>query len=181
MTVLVTYASRHGATTGIATRIADTLTANGRDAVCTPIEDVDQLEEYDAVVIGSAAYLFHWLKPAVRFVHEHAVVLQDKPVWLFSSGPLGTAEVDEHGKDVRETTRPREWAELVPLIRPRGDRVFFGAYHPALPAVGLGERVVRRLSAKSTTLPAGDFRDWGDVEAWAREIAAELAAYTKSA
>ena len=38
------------------------------------------------------------------------------------------------------------------------------------------ERVVRLMPASKEVLPEGDFREWDAIEAWAREIAAELVA-----
>jgi len=38
------------------------------------------------------------------------------------------------------------------------------------------ERVVRLMPASKRILPTGDFRDWDAIDAWAREIAAELLA-----
>jgi menaquinone-dependent protoporphyrinogen oxidase len=180
MNVLVTYATRHGATAGIASRIADGLTAAGHDARAVPVEDVTDLDGYQAVVLGSAAYMLHWLKPAVRFVRHHHEELAARPVWLFSSGPIGGDQVDAQGQDVRISTRPKEWDELVPLICPRGEAVFFGAYDPAAPPVGLGEKLMRRMPAATKTLPAGDFRDWDAIENWATEIATALSVGTAS-
>jgi menaquinone-dependent protoporphyrinogen oxidase len=136
----------------------------------------DEVGGYDAVVIGAAAYPFHWLKAATRFVKRHREELRRRPVWLFSSGPLGTDLVDEDGRDILESTRPREFAELHDLISPREERVFFGAWDPEAPPVGLGERLVRRMPAARDAIPAGDFRDWPAIEAWAADIATELLA-----
>ena len=99
MHVLVAYASRHGATQGIAERIAETLMAAGLDAEVRPASTVKDLRGYDAFVIGSAAYMGHWLKDAKGFVEHNRAVLAAKPVWLFSSGPLGTEPLDEEGRD----------------------------------------------------------------------------------
>lgn len=174
MNVLVAYATRHGATAGIASRIADRLTASGHNASAVPVEDVIDTAGYEAVVLGGAAYMFHWLAPAVRFARRHRTDLAARPVWLFSSGPIGPDQVDAQGQDVRISTRPKEWDELVPLIRPRGEAVFFGAYDPAAPPVGIGEKLMRHLPAAAKALPAGDFRDWGAIESWAAEIATAL-------
>ncbi len=176
MNVVVAYATRHGATAGIAERVAAVLTAAGLSADARPVEDVRDLKQYDAVVLGGAAYMFHWLKPAVTFARRHRKELEARPVWLFSSGPLGTDLVDKDGKSVLETSRPKEFGELTKLLHPRGDRVFFGAYDPDAPPVGLGETFVHRMPAARAAMPAGDFRDWQAIDAWAAQIAAELKA-----
>lgn len=175
MKVLVAYATRHGATAGIADRIAETLVRAGVASEARPVEEIEGLEGYDALVLGGAAYMFHWLKPAVRFARRHRAELAAMPVWLFSSGPLGNERLDADGNDMIETGQPKEFEELVAAIRPRGVQVFFGAYDPSAPAIGLGERFVQHLPAAREALPAGDFRDWEAIEAWARGIAEELA------
>ncbi|MEO1064873.1 MAG: flavodoxin domain-containing protein [Actinomycetota bacterium] len=180
MSVLVCFASRHGATAGIADRIAETIEAAGHDVECVPVDRVDGIEDYDAIVVGAAAYMFRWLKDATRFVRRHRAVLADRPVWLFSSGPLGTELVDEDGRDVFEVTRPKEFDRLEAMIGPVDTHIFFGAWDPAAPAVGVGERVLRLLPGARGAVPAGDFRDWPAIEAWAESIAASLAELSDS-
>jgi menaquinone-dependent protoporphyrinogen oxidase len=123
------------------------------------------------VVLGGAAYLFHWLKPAVKFARKHRAELASRPVWLFSSGPLGTDLVDKDGKDVLQASRPKEFNELTEMLHPRGEKVFFGAYDPDTEPIGMGERMVRHMPAARDAMPAGDFRDWAAIDSWAREIA----------
>jgi menaquinone-dependent protoporphyrinogen oxidase len=176
MMVLVAYATRHGATAGIASRVAAALTAAGLTAEARPVEDVTDVGPYEAVVLGGAAYMLHWLKPAVTFARRHRKELAARPVWLFSSGPLGTDLVDKDGKNVLEASRPREFDELTELLRPRGEQVFFGAYDPDAPPAGAAERLVRHMPAVRNAMPTGDFRDWQAIDAWAAGIAAELAA-----
>ena len=174
MRVLVAYATRHGATAGIAKRVAATLSAAGHEAEARPVEEITDVEPYDAVVIGAAAYMFHWLKPAVKFCHRHHKQLAARRVWLFSSGPLGSELVDKDGKNVLETTRPKEFAELTKLLHARGEQVFFGAYDPDADPVGLADRIVHHMPAAKAAMPAGDFRDWPAIDVWAARIAAEL-------
>lgn len=174
MNVLVAYASRHGSTAGIAERIAAGIRSEGLTAEAQPISEVHDLGEYDAVVLGSAAYMFHWLKEARRFASKHRDALAERPVWLFSSGPLGTDLVDEDGNDIFEASRPKEFDELTEVLAPRGEKVFFGAWDPEAPAVGMAERMMRFMPAAKNALPAGDFRDWDAIDAWAAEIASDL-------
>ena len=174
MKVLVAYATRHGATAGIAERIGSKLREHGLDATVLPAKDVRDVRGYDAVVIGSAAYMYHWLKDATDFVHRHRAALKATPVWIFSSGPLGTDLVDKDGKDVRATAAPKEFAELRATLDPRGEHIFWGAYDPDAPAIGMGEWMMKKMPGAREALPNGDFRNWAEIEAWATEIADAL-------
>jgi menaquinone-dependent protoporphyrinogen oxidase len=176
MRVLVVYASHHGATQGIAERIASTLDRSGITTTLRRVGEVGDLAGYDAFVVGSAAYMFHWLKEATAFVRRNRVVLASHPVWLFSSGPLGTETTDADGRDVRAAAEPREFIELRAAIHPCGERIFFGAYDPKQKPIGFMERVTRVMPAARAAFPAGDFRDWPEIEAWAADIADELVA-----
>ena len=89
MKVLVTAASRHGSTAEIATIVAGILQASDIDAEVLPPEAVASVVDYDAVILGSAVYAGEWLEPARAFVARHADDLATRPVFLFSSGPLG--------------------------------------------------------------------------------------------
>ena len=161
MTVLVAYASKHGATEGIAMHIAERLRELGRDAEARTAEDVTDLGGVEAVVLGSAVYAGSWMKEAMELVHRSADALALLPVWLFSSGPLG-----EEIKDGMDQIRQIE--ELRETLNPRDHRIFFGALDKE--KLGFGERMI----AKAVKAPDGDFRDWDQIEAWAEGIAAEL-------
>ncbi len=178
MKVLVTYASRHGATRGIAERIAHTLGARGLGVELGRFDRVGDLDRFDAFVIGSAAYMGGWLSGATTLVRQNRDLLAIRPTWLFSSGPTSPDTVDAKGRDLLKTSEPKEFAEFARTIKPRDQRVFYGAYDPDAPAVGTAEKVMsgfmRVLPAARNALPAGDFRDWPAIEAWAEGIATEL-------
>ncbi len=75
MRVLVAAATKYGATAEIAQAIAETLGEHGLEAAVLPPEQVEGVEGYDAVVVGSAVYAGHWLKPARELVERHAGAL----------------------------------------------------------------------------------------------------------
>ena len=53
--------------------------------------------------------------------------------------------------------------------------MFFGAWDPNAPAIGLVEKLMKKLPSGATdAMPSGDFRDWPAIDAWAAEIAAQL-------
>jgi menaquinone-dependent protoporphyrinogen oxidase len=166
MRVLVSAASKHGATAEIAERIGAVLrhSLTQRDpaveVVVRPAQDIGRVDGFDAFVLGSAVYMGHWLESARDLVRRNAETLTGRPVWLFSSGPIGDPpKPDEQPVDVGEaaaTTRPRE------------HRLFAGKVDRQ--RLGFAERaMVLALRA-----PEGDFRDWAAIDAWARQIAGEL-------
>ena len=174
MRLLIVYASRYGATEEIADRISATLSQHGLEITAKQVQDARDLASYRAFVVGSATYYSHWLRRATAFVRRNHTILAQRPVWLFSSGPLGEDRKDDQGRDKREATVPQEIAEFNATIHPRGHRVFFGALDPS--RLGLTHSLIFRMIGKrdAALLPEGDFRDWNDIERWAHSIAAEL-------
>ena len=90
--VLVVVASRHGATAEIGAALARSIQESRRRGLAVVPMPVDQRPDpaaFDAVVVGSAVYAGEWLEPAREYVTTHADVLRTRPLWLFSSGPIG--------------------------------------------------------------------------------------------
>jgi len=174
MKILVAYASRHGATKGIAERIAETLEQDELEVSLRNVIEVESITEFDAFVIGSSAYMLHWEKEAAGFIRRHAAELSTRPVWLFSSGPVGTDRVDKKGNDVLAASAPSEFGEFPDLIHPREQKVFFGVYNPEREGASFMERLVLKMPAIKEALPSGDFRDWAEIERWAHGIALAL-------
>ena len=167
MNVLVAYGSKHGATKGIAERIAARLQAQGQQAAARPVEAVGDLDGYDAFVIGSAVYGGHWTQEAIEFVRRHRALLANRPVWLFSSGPIGKMATRY------EPMEPNSVAAIRRALSPRDHRVFFGAWDRSRldrSKLGLAERIIAKR------LPEGDWRDWTAIDAWAAGIARRLPA-----
>ena len=162
MKVLVTVASRQGATKEIAERIGEVLSAAGLGATVEPVEAVGDVDRYDAVVLGSVVRIGHWIEPARRFVRDHGAALATRPVWLFSSGPIGNPP--------RPAGDPLEIGELMATLHARDHRVFAGKLEKE--GLGLAERAI----VAAVRAEEGDFRPWAEIDAWAAGIAAELRA-----
>jgi hypothetical protein len=85
--VLVAYATKLGSTAVIAEVMAQVLRDGGHRAVALPARDVQRLDEWDAVILGSAIYAAFWQKDARRFTERFHDELKARPLWLFSGGP----------------------------------------------------------------------------------------------
>jgi menaquinone-dependent protoporphyrinogen oxidase len=164
MRVLVAYASHYGATQEIAECIAETLRRDDIETTLANVEHLDRVDRsFDAFVIGSAIHAGHWLKPATAFVKHNAAALSERPVWLFSSGPIGDG-ADKIQPD------PKEVGQFGDMIGHRGHEVFAGAFDRAVADArgGRFDRAINRF------IPEGDYRDWVAIESWAKSIADAL-------
>jgi menaquinone-dependent protoporphyrinogen oxidase len=159
MRILVSTASKHGATAEIGDAIGQALRAGGADVVTLPPERVATLDGFDAVVLGSAVYAGRWLDSAKDFLARHEAALKSRPVWLFSSGPLGDPPMP--AGDPADMASLRSFSAQEP-------RVFAGQ----LDKGGLG--LVERAMVAAVRAPEGDFRQWDEIRAWAGEILAAL-------
>jgi menaquinone-dependent protoporphyrinogen oxidase len=160
MKVLVTAASKHGATAEIAAAIGEVLRDAHVDAAVVPPEEVATVDSYDAVVLGSAVYAGHWLAAARELVDRAGGALAGRPVWLFSSGPVGHLPKPEED--------PVDVAEIVAVTKAREHRVFAGKL--VRKQLGFGERAI----VVALRVPDGDFRNWPEIRSWASEIAGGL-------
>lgn len=160
MHVLVSVASRHGSTAELAIALANALEAEGVTTTVLAPEAAVSLDGYDAVVIGSAVYMGHWLEAARRWAERNAAALRERPVWLFSSGPVGDP--------LRPTEDPVDIAALMPLTGALEHRILPGRL--VRRELGFSEKAI----AAAVRVAEGDFRSWEDVRSWGRAIARQL-------
>ena len=83
--ILVSYASKYGATAEIAEKIGQVLQAKGLNVDVLPIKQISNPAAYQAIVLGSSMYIGMWRKPAVKFLSTHQQTLAQKKVWLFAA------------------------------------------------------------------------------------------------
>ena len=160
MKVLVCAATKYGATGEIADAVADVLAEKGLEVTVIPPEQVGAIEQFDAVVLGSAVYMGQWMKPAREFVDRSAAALAARPVWLFSSGPVG--------EPAKPAENPVDVSKILQSTKARDHRIFTGRLvrkHLSFPD---------RAMASAIRAAEGDFRNWAEIRAWAAGIASAL-------
>lgn len=165
MKVLVSASSRHGATSEIAKAIADALVGAGIEADLRRPEEVASVAAYDGIVLGSGVYAGRWLGPVKQLIERESDGLAAKPVWLFSSGPLG------------DPLKPEGDPEDVELLLKRthaiAHRTFAGRIDKR--QLGIAEKAIFAV----VHAPEGDFRPWPAIADWTAEIANTLRARAK--
>jgi len=163
--VLVAYATKYDATAEIAEKIGEVLRQAGLRTDVLEVDDVDDLSSYQAVVLGSAVYIGKWRKEAVKFLKANEKTLAERPVWLFSSGPVGEGDPVELLDGWRF---PEAQQDIADRIQPRD----IGVFHGMLDVKKLN--AVEKWMIKNVKSPVGDFRDWEAITAWATAIADAL-------
>jgi menaquinone-dependent protoporphyrinogen oxidase len=160
--VLVAYATKHGATAEIAEKIGEVLRQAGIRTDVLPMNHINNLHSYKAVVLGSAVYIGRWRKEAAKFLKANEEVLAEQLVWLFSSGPTGKGNPVEL---LKGWYFPPVLQPIADRIQPRGITVFHGAVDMKK------SNFIEKWMINKVKAPVGDFRDWEAISSWAAVIA----------
>ncbi|MEU9075806.1 flavodoxin domain-containing protein [Kitasatospora sp. NPDC048538] len=158
--ILVAYGSKHGATAGIADEIGRALDRDGFEAAVVPAADVRDVAGYDAVILGSSLYAGHWHRDALRCAHRNAEALVERPVWLFSSGPVDSSAEQHDIPPVRGV------AKEMGRLHAQGHVTFGGSITAGTPG-----RIARSLVRHGK---GGDFRNPEQIQSWAHQVASEM-------
>ncbi|CAN5524960.1 hypothetical protein BH23CHL5_BH23CHL5_19310 [soil metagenome] len=101
-------------------------------------------------MVGSAIYMGRWSAEGRLFLESHQNALRSRPVWLFSSGPVG-----EDGR--APALDPAYIDELREISGAAEHKLLSGSIDPD--KLGLTEN----LALKVVRAPSGDFRDWTEI------------------
>ena len=159
--VLVTYASKHGSTGGVADAIGKELCSKGVTADIALISNTGNIGSYQGVVVGSAIYMGKWMPAAVDFVRKNKDTLSQMPVAYFLVCMTLASPTEDNR--VKALSYMDPILKDVPEIKPVGMGTFAGA----LDYNNLSWLNKKILKSKGT--PEGDFRDWNTIRTWARE------------
>lgn len=161
--VLIAYASRLGSTREIAQAIGEVLLHRGAGVDVLPVNEIQQIEGYQAVIVGSSIREQAWLPEAKRFVQIHRDALRQLPLVYFAVSGLMSNPTPEHFHEVYEYL-----SEIRAIAEPLEVGIFAGL----LDYNRLNHDQMVKVLSKG--LPEGDFRRWQDVRAWAEDIADRL-------
>jgi menaquinone-dependent protoporphyrinogen oxidase len=119
---------------------------------------------YQAIVLGTAIYMFRLHKDARRFLSRHREALTKRPVAIFALGPFNDEEKEWQGVRMQ---LDKELA-MFPWLAPVAREVFGGKFDPA------NLRFPYNLVPYLKRLPVSDIRDWAAIRAWASSLAERL-------
>jgi menaquinone-dependent protoporphyrinogen oxidase len=192
--ILVTYATYSGSSREVAEAVGQALGRTGAAVEVRAIRDVDDLDPYDAVVVGGPM-IMGWHPEAVQFLEAHQLDLNQKPVAYFLTALSLTrmSQKDLNGipifqdpalakapKNAAKPSLKESYATVAnylapalkkaPRVRPVGVGFFAGKlnFHKLNLCSRLFVQVV--IGARP-----GDYRNWEAIRAWAAGLSQALA------
>lgn len=169
--VLVTYASRTGSTAEVAAAIGKALSESGAQVDVRPMQDVNDIAPYRAVVAGSAIRNSKWLPEAAEFVQAHRAALSQKPFAMFTVCiTLAMANTEQYRSVVSAWVAPVR-AQLKPL-----SEGFFAGMLDFSKLPLNADTLKLRATVALGIFPRDDRRDWNAIRAWAIALKPILAA-----
>ena len=154
--ILLAYTTRFGSTQEVAETITSALREARLEVDLQIMQEVRTLANYDVVVLGAAIYNGKWHTDAHQFVAQHQETLSQRPVAIFTLGPLSNSNA------AKRNSRRQLDSELAkyPWLKPVALEIFAGKLDPSKPGMGFFEKM----------LPARDYRNWDAIRTWANTL-----------
>ena len=156
--VLVAYASKAGSTIEIANHIAENIAENDKSVDVMPVDKVTDLTAYQTVILGSAIRIGAVLPEVSKFVETNKDILKTKSLNLFVVCMTLNDDNEENRNIVSGYLEP-----IRKLVQPATEGLFAGVMD--LKKLNL----IERLMMKSMKTPQGDFRNWDQIDNWAKK------------
>ncbi len=160
--VLVTYDSKLGSTAEVAKFMGSVLSEHGVSTAVKPLSDVDDLETYDRVIIGSAIRYDRWLPDATAFVKGNRTTLSNVKVSFFFTcltlaKPTPAARLKAEG-----------YADKLRALAPEVKPVTVGGFAGVLQFARTPwpARFALEVLSIATGVKEGDYRDWEAIRSW---------------
>lgn len=94
MRVLIAYGTKYGSTEKCATLLAQKIVGEV-DLVNLKVKEIEDITEYDKIIIGTSVYAGRVFKEVTKFCKENLDLLKKKKVSIFTCGMLDGQKAEE--------------------------------------------------------------------------------------
>ena len=163
--VLVTYATKHGSTQGVAEAIAKEI-SNDNTVDVSFVTNVTDVNDYDVIIVGSPIRYDRWMNEAVNFVKKNAHILEHKQVVYFFTCMTLSQKTEQSLRAAQSYAD--KLRQVHPQVNPVEVKGFAGAADlRRLPLLqGIGLRILLAIKGGR----GGDYRDWVEIREWAASL-----------
>ena len=164
--ILISYASECGTTGEVAVAIGDALCEDGNTVETKWIKNVKDINNYDAVIIGSAILYEDWMPEAREFVKNNQDILKNMPVAYFITCMALSSKEDAAMQQAIEYSD--KLCALVPQVKPVSAGRFAGVLDYS--KISFLKRILTKAAMARHKVKEGDYRDWNAIHSWAKSI-----------
>jgi menaquinone-dependent protoporphyrinogen oxidase len=165
MKILVTYASRTGATAAVAVRVGNVLSGLGEEVIVMPMSEVKAIGHFEAVIAASPVQAGSWLPEAMEFIRRNQALLEERHFAIFT---VSVTPLEHQGVEYRMAIA--QWtAPVRALVHPVSE-AFFEADTVLKQVNKPGERSKFKLSLLLGVLKERDNRHLDLVEPWSLKL-----------
>ena len=164
--ILIAYASDVGTTGEVAVAIGDALCEDGNTVETKWIKNVKDINNYDAVIIGSAILYEKWMPEAREFVKNNQDTLKNMPVAYFITCMALSSKEDAAMQQAIEYSD--KICDLVPQVKPVSVGHFAGVLDYS--KISFLKRILTKAAMARHKVKEGDYRDWNAIRSWAKSI-----------
>lgn len=179
---LVVYGTRYGATAGTSEEIAEILRQEGINVrvVNAKEEKVQDITEYELVIVGSGIQINRWTGEPEKFLKEFQKELARKKVALFVCCGSAQSLTEEEEKSEAIGRARRKYLEEKASkysLQPVALGLFGGVWDfNNMPwwsrkAMATTKTKLEEADFKETRPGVYDMRDWNTIRSWAKELA----------
>lgn len=161
--LLIAYGSRAGSTAEIANKIGEVFRQQEWEVEVLPVQVVQSVKDYQAVIVGTAVRISKVLPETIRFLKRFQKDLAAKPVSFFVSCLTMFKDDDTARQETMKFVQP-----MLKLKEPVDLALWGGAMFPEK-VDGLWAVVMRKAER-------ADYRNWDKITDWANEQAEKLSA-----
>lgn len=182
MKTLIVYGTRYGATTGTSKEIAKVLSEEGFETkvVNAKEEKIEDVSEYELVVVGSGMQMGKWTGEADGFLKKFHRELSEKKLAIFASTMKSVSEREGKTDDVVSSRKVALEDKVTQYGLHPIALGFFGGVIDFnkmnfifRKTMGFLKPQLEKDGFKEEPPGVYDLRDWDEIRNWARDLAAK--------
>jgi menaquinone-dependent protoporphyrinogen oxidase len=164
--ILIAYASESGTTGEVAEAIGDALCQDGNTVETKWIKNVKDINNYDAIIIGSPIIYDNWMPEVRELVKNNQDILKNMPVAYFMTCMALSSKEEKAMQQAIEYSD--KLCALVPQVKPVSVGRFAGVLdYSKIPFI---KRILAKAAMAMHNVEEGDYRDSNAIRTWAKNI-----------
>ena len=160
--ILIAYASEYGSTNEVAKYMGNILCQKGNKVDVRWIQNINNLDHYDSVIIGSPIQYDTWIPDTIKFITKYQDSLSKLEVSYFFT--CLTLSKKTKQTELQANEYATDLYKLIPKIKPKSIGQFAGVLDYS--KMSFLSKVIFKSGFFILGVKEGDYRNWADIKFW---------------